>query len=115
MNDAILRRRKASAKARPFMWITHKGKAMLPRDMATPHLFYTIRMLYNHSVAPVFRIGDFKRYNDVPKWPLSYRERAMTNLENEFLKRDDAEQSELDEYNDMLANGRVACHLDGYR
>lgn len=104
-DDGILRLLAGSMN--PFLWVTHKGKVMELLDMATPHLFYTVRMLFNHSVPPVFRVGEFKRYPDVPNWPIRYRRAAVASMRKELSKRDDIEDYMRDEMCDMVANSDV--------
>lgn len=100
-----------------FLWVTHKGKEIvLPREMATPHLFYALRMIYNHSVPPCFRVGEFKRYIDVPNWDPRYRAQAIRAFVAELTKRDDiiCERHEEDlahQLDDMIANTKVILRL----
>jgi hypothetical protein len=98
-----------------FLWVTHKGDVYLLADMATPHLFYSLRMLYNHSVPPVFRVvgpgESMKRYNDVPDWDAEYRTTALRELAHELNKRDDLDDSLQQQYDDIIANSRVIVAL----
>lgn len=99
------------AEREDFMWETHKGKRIKPREMATPHLFNTIKMLWNNTVPPVFRVGPFKRYRDVGTWDLKYLMRALDELQDEFESRDDIESEDRDLFNDMLLNSDVLKQL----
>ena len=72
-----------------FYWYTHDGEVLEPQDMATPHIFYALRMVWNHSVPRVWRVGNYKEYADVPRWSGSYRKAAITELANELAQRDD--------------------------
>lgn len=98
-----------------FLWVTHKGDVYLLADMATPHLFYSLRMLYNHSVPPVFRVvgpGEkMKRYNDVPDWDAEYRTVALRELATELNKRDDLDDELQQQYDDIIGNSRVLVAL----
>lgn len=38
-------------------WQTRDGRKMLASEMATPHLFYSLRLLYNKTVEPKYRIS----------------------------------------------------------
>lgn len=71
-----------------FVWLTHDGERKLPQQMATPHLFYALRMIWNHSVPEFFRIPGTTRYPDVPHWSKEYRLQAIDILEQELLSRD---------------------------
>lgn len=98
-----------------FLWVTHKGDVYLLADMATPHLFYSLRMLYNHSVPPVFRVvgpgESMKRYNDVPDWDAEYRTTALRELASELNSRDDLDDKLQQQYDDIIANSRVIVAL----
>lgn len=94
-----------------FVWITHKRKLMRPRNMATPHLFYTVRMLFNHSVAPCFRVGQFIRYKDVPTWTLQYKRAAAVAMLTELSKREDLDSEDQHELDDMNENAQVMRRL----
>jgi hypothetical protein len=98
----------------PFFWLTHKGQVIFPAKMATKHLFYTIRMLFNNIVPPVFRVGKFKRYRDIPEWSSEYVRRALTELTKEITGRvgwdeilEDEGSSMQDQLADIGANAKV--------
>jgi hypothetical protein len=94
----------------PFVWETNDGDFLELRNMATPHLFYTLRMIFNHSVPPAFRIGQFRRRANVDRWPLDYREQAGHEIRAELRKRSDLEPWMKGEVQDMVAN---AAYLEG--
>lgn len=94
-----------------FVWVTHKGGRHRVSDMATPHLFYSLRMVFNHSVPPVFRIGKLKRYDDVSDWSPTYRAEAIAALAKELETRDDLDTDLAAEFEDMKANTRVILAL----
>jgi hypothetical protein len=75
-----------------FRWESADGESFYPDEMATPHLFYSVRMLYNHSVAPFLRVGQFKRRAGVADWPVEYRTQAFAALLSELRKRNDYAQ-----------------------
>lgn len=54
MNKLI--RSKPLAK-RTFKWRTAEGEWIAPEKMETRHLFYTLRMIWNHSVPAELRVG----------------------------------------------------------
>jgi hypothetical protein len=76
-------------KSAGFVWRSHKGVDYRVTDMATPHLFYSLRMIWNNVVPPAFRVGKFKRYNDVGEWTDVYLEQATNALLTELLTRED--------------------------
>lgn len=72
-----------------FVWWTHDNEAMSPEDMATPHIFYALRMVWNHSVPLTLKVGDGPNYPDVRRWCVEYRKAAIETLSNELAQRDD--------------------------
>lgn len=106
-----------------FIWRTHSGEEYYPSEMATMHLFYAVRMLFNNTVAPCFRVGKFKRYRDIADWSSEYKQAAATALVQELATRDDTylEVTDAvdgatiaDQISDMYRNSEVmdACGLD---
>lgn len=75
----------------PFLWLTHSGDLVKPANMATPHLYYAIRMLFNHTVPAKYRtpesVQEIIKYKDVPKWSVAYKKAAAKALRAEFDKR----------------------------
>jgi hypothetical protein len=57
-------------------------------------------------VPPAFRVGDFRRRNEVFEWPFEYREQAMLALVNEFNTRTDREEWMINELSDLHSNLR---------
>jgi hypothetical protein len=72
-----------------FDWCSQDGTLYDLQEMATPHLFYALRMVWNHSVPRVWRVGNYKEYPDVPNWHPNYRKAAIEALANELAQRDD--------------------------
>lgn len=111
--------------AEPFVWVTHKGESLLVENMATPHIFYSLRMVWNHTVPPVFRVtdggGEFNRYRDVPHWTDEYKRQALEAFTRELENRNDADCAVysgepldgdlLEQWNDIKANARVILAL----
>jgi hypothetical protein len=97
----------------PFKWITRDYELLLPSDMATPHLFYALRMMFNNVVPPAFRVGvvsgvkegphQFKRYADIPTWTTEYLYEAAYELTKELLTRDDLKSVD-DQLGDLCVN-----------
>jgi hypothetical protein len=72
-----------------FVWYTHTGEALDVEDMATPHVFYALRMVWNHSVPQILKVGDGPNYPDVRRWSEAYRKAAIDTLANELAQRED--------------------------
>lgn len=49
-----------------FQWRMHGGDIISPADMATSHLFYTVRMIWNHRMPVQYRFANCK------VWELRY-------------------------------------------
>ena len=45
-----------------FVWVTQDGGRLTPAQMKTPHLFYTLRMIFNHTAPPCYQIPGCRRY-----------------------------------------------------
>lgn len=49
--------------AKSFMWRMQGGERIYPKNMTTHHLFYTLKMIWNHTVPEHKQIKPFKQYN----------------------------------------------------
>ena len=45
-----------------FLWKDRHGRLHDPKDMETRHLFYTFRMLWNHTMPENMRSANYKRW-----------------------------------------------------
>lgn len=72
----------------PFLWLTHDGDLVKPKDMATPHLYFAVRMIFNHTLPAEYRTpGGYKQYADVPAWSEEYKKAAIKELIAELNTR----------------------------
>jgi hypothetical protein len=98
-----------------FIWRTHTGQSRYVSDMASPHIFYALRMIFNHSVPPAFRVlrpGEtMNRYPDVPNWTPEYRQAAISAFTRELCSRDDLEPELQAQFDDMKANTQLILAL----
>lgn len=67
-------------------WVTQEGEAIAFEDMATTHLFYSIRMVFNHSAPAILQIPGCRRYK--LDWTPNQRQLAIKLLVAELKKRD---------------------------
>ncbi len=67
-----------------FVWQTHKGKFIFPRDMATPHIFNALKMLWNHILD---LDGEYKYYPDIKEWSRRYCHKAISAFTEELWTR----------------------------
>jgi hypothetical protein len=76
-----------------WKWRDRKGNMWLPGDMETRHLFYTVRMIWNHAVDPDMRVGEnIILYNFPDVYTVQYVRTAVAILGKELLTRDDMEE-----------------------
>lgn len=94
-----------------FVWKTHKGQLLWLSEMATSHIFFAFRMVFNNSVPPCFRVGDYKPYSDISTWSVEYREQALRKMGEALAERRDLEKNQRAELNDIVLNTRVILAL----
>lgn len=95
-----------------FKWRTQNQVYIAPEDMQTRHLFYTLRMIYNHSMPPSFRLLPYKEYYfDKSIYTKSYITQAIRSLAYELATRKDI----TPEWNADLMRMFQACNLDMVR
>lgn len=75
--------------ALPFQWRGRGGVMHKPEEMATSHLFYTLRMIWNHKMPPQARMIPFHEYTFGPTYTNAYFKTAIAHLYVELCKRDD--------------------------
>lgn len=67
------------------VWVTQEGEVMRFEDMSTSHLFFSIRMIYNHTAPPALQIHGCRRYHF--DWPAEMRRLGLKLLIAELAKR----------------------------
>lgn len=72
-----------------FLWWDRHGKLHAPADMSTKHVFFTLRMIWNHSAPKNMQIRPFKPYDFRPFYTKAYMIAAVYALVTELDKRDD--------------------------
>lgn len=70
-----------------FVWRTQRGENVLPSNMDTNHLFYSVQMIWNHTAPEKFKFRPFKEHSNVSNWPIDYRRDAVIAFCNELSKR----------------------------
>ena len=73
----------------PFMWREKGGTFRYPKDMATRHLFFVLRMIWNHSAPEHLQITPFKHYDFDDFYTTQYMRAAVLNVARELVTRDD--------------------------
>lgn len=70
-----------------FRWIDRKGGKHLVRDMDTHHLFFSLRMIWNHSVPEHLQLKPFIQYS--LNRTVEYLKVAVLALACELITRND--------------------------
>lgn len=82
-------RRRLQAKVKEvfggFVWRTQDGEELRPAEMRTTHLFYTVRMVFNHTAPACYRIPLCKLY--AFNMPPDYLRAAILAIVLELKKR----------------------------
>lgn len=73
---------------RKFRWQTMDGQILTPPEMETTHLFYVIRMVYNHTVPPALRLPG-GHWKEAEEWTPETKRRILIEMIKELAKRDD--------------------------
>lgn len=75
-----------------FKWLTKKGEWLELEDMDTRHIFYSLRLIFNHTVPEFYRtpesIHPVVLYYDAYFWADAYKKAACDALMAELLTRD---------------------------
>lgn len=72
-----------------FKWRDRKGNFHYPKGMKTRHLFFTLRMIWNHTMPLKFM--PFKMYYFSDFYTPAYFAKAIYHLTVELMKRHDLE------------------------
>lgn len=74
---------KAKSAAPPterWRWRTNRGPRMLPEEMASTHLFFTLRMIWNNHCPEQHTVGDVKRYKFGGEYTPEYFRQAVQQI-----------------------------------
>ena len=78
------------AVTKQFMWQDRDGDMHDPANMRTSHIFFCLRMIWNHTAPVEYRIEPYQRYALNPKrFTREYTAMAIRCLMTELSKRDD--------------------------
>lgn len=75
--------------ARKFAWRDRKGVMHDPAKMQTSHLFYTLRMIWNHSMPEEAAIHPYRAYSFGRQYTQDYMKNAIVALGRELGTRSD--------------------------
>lgn len=65
--------------------------------METSHLFFTLRMIWNHSMPEEVKLKPYKHYSFTAFYTKEYMKEAIFNIGAELFKRTDLSQSQMTE------------------
>lgn len=74
-----------------FLWRTRAGEDLRVNEMETRHLFYTLKMIWNHSAPEEFKIKPYKKYIFSDFYTNEYILKAVKAMIYELRKREDIE------------------------
>jgi hypothetical protein len=87
-----------------WRWRDRKGTFTAPKDMETRHLFYTVRMIWNHVVPMEMQVGHgIKLYRFPDFYTGDYMRRAARQMLPELNGRRDIQKWMQRELNQMAA------------
>ena len=72
-----------------FLWKDRHNQYHNPRTMYTRHLYFTLCMIWNHSVPYKYRTYDFIQYEFGPFYTTEYMAKAVINIAYELAQRND--------------------------
>lgn len=75
--------------AHEFVWLSREGEPHQVSAMATRHLFYTLRMIWNYSAPQSLRIHPYRRYVFSPQYTPDYIAEATRAIALELYRRED--------------------------
>ena len=96
-----LARIEESLASAPFLWRTRHGEYISPKNMRTSHLFFTVRMIWNHSVPNELKLNPYNAYFFDSNYPSSYMARAVEYMLKELTTRTDLTEKAALELNHM--------------
>jgi hypothetical protein len=90
-----------------FQWKDKHDNFHFPSDMETRHLFYTLKMIWNHTMPFEAKIVPYKLYDFGPYYTEEYLKKAIYYITIELSTRNDMKpnwQIELQRMIDYLKN-----------
>lgn len=91
-----------------FAWRDRFGNFTKPKNMQTRHLFYTLRMIWNHSM--VLKFEPYNKYDFSPFYTNEYMATAIKHIVAELKTRPDIQpdwQHQINQMVSYLARGHI--------
>lgn len=95
-----------------FVWRDMRGNPHVPAKMATRHLWFTIRMIWNHTMPNHVRITPYHAYEFSADYTAAYLRDAVFTLGAELLSRDDIDPRWYDDLERMRATLATLAESD---
>ncbi|MCP3735655.1 hypothetical protein M9979_12300 [Sphingomonas sp. RP10(2022)] len=90
-----------------WLWRTHNEGDIAPSQMRTTHLFFTLRMIWNHSMPTSMRVGrNVKLYSFGARHDARYMRSAIVHIGAELFRRTDLPAWMKRELDEMAAHMR---------
>ena len=87
-----------------WKWRTNNEGDIAPMLMETRHLFYTLRMIWNHSMPLIMTVGgEVRRYHFGPRHTREYMREAIMRIGAELFTRNDLEPWMVRQLEEMAA------------
>ena len=100
----------------PFKWRERTGTRVLVTEMPTRHLFFTLRMIWNHTMPMKARLRPYREYTFGPVYTQEYLQTAVKEIYTELRTRADLKphwQQDLQRMQNYFTKNRQALqHLD---
>lgn len=77
----------ATALTTRFKWRDREGKFHRVQDMETRHLFYTLRMIWNHTMPVSVQFRPFHQYHFDDFYTTAYMKAAIIHIGHELVNR----------------------------
>lgn len=88
-SKSLLKSNNSKAVTKEFEWRAKTGVFYAPRNMKTSHVFFTLKMIWNHSTPEHMHIVPFKSYRFSDYYTIGYMTKAVRHLSKELAKRSD--------------------------
>lgn len=90
MNVSIMNSESSKpVKSDGFKWKDRYGEFWDISDMRTDHLYYVIRMIWNHSAPDHLKLKPYKGYKFGSYYSVAYMKASVENMLNELSNRPD--------------------------
>ena len=87
--QVLLQAQKDTQQITNFKWRDKRGQFHKPKNMETRHIFYTLRMIWNHSMPEEAKIRPYREYDFNPFYTKEYMQFAVLALAMELSDRYD--------------------------